>query len=275
MPIPHQDLHHLPVFQNETFKDWIKKNVSNSVDPIDKVVIFGTCFTNAHDIEVGKAAVKILDHNNVEYIYPKQQCCGAPYLSPGDFDNFEKQAKPNIDEMYQWVKNGYKIIVTGPPTCSLTLKKEYNDYLNYKKKSEAISKNTYDISEYFVYLNKKKLLKTDFKNSIGSVNYHVSCHLKAQKMGFKGRDVMRIVPDTKVNLINRCSGMDGGWGMKEEFFEESMKVADRCVNDLNQKEVDSVCSDCSLASHQIKQASNGKTNTSHPILELYKAYGFK
>jgi glycerol-3-phosphate dehydrogenase subunit C len=265
----------LPVFQNETFKDWIKKNVSNSVDPIDKVVIFGTCFTNAHDIEVGKAAVKILDHNNVEYIYPKQQCCGAPYLSPGDFDNFEKQAKPNIDEMYQWVKNGYKIIVTGPPTCSLTLKKEYNDYLNYKKKSEAISKNTYDISEYFVYLNKKKLLKTDFKNSIGSVNYHVSCHLKAQKMGFKGRDVMRIVPDTKVNLINRCSGMDGGWGMKEEFFEESMKVAERCVNDLNQKEVDSVCSDCSLASHQIKQASNGKTNPSHPILELYKAYGFK
>ena len=78
---------------------------------------------------------------------------------------------------------------------------------------------------------------------------------------------MRIVPDTKVNLINRCSGMDGGWGMKEEFFEESMKVAERCVNDLNQKEVDSVCSDCSLASHQIKQASNGKTNRRRNTIE--------
>ena len=92
-------------------------------------------------------------------------------------------------------------------------------------------------------------------------------------MGFKGRDVLRLVPETKVNLINRCSGMDGGWGMKAEFFEESMKVAERCVNDIEQKEHDKVCSDCSLASHQLSQASNGVINPSHPILELYKAYG--
>ena len=187
----------------------------------------------------------------------------------------EEEKTLNWDEVQASFKKTFGSEIYNSWLQKITLMKEYNDYLNYKKKSEAISKNTYDISEYFVYLNKKKLLKTDFKNSIGSVNYHVSCHLKAQKMGFKGRDVMRIVPDTKVNLINRCSGMDGGWGMKEEFFEESMKVAERCVNDLNQKEVDNVCSDCSLASHQIKQASNGKTNPSHPILELYKAYGFK
>ena len=92
-------------------------------------------------------------------------------------------------------------------------------------------------------------------------------------MGFKGRDILRLVPDTKVNLINRCSGMDGGWGMKSEFFDESMKVAERCVNDLNQKESDVACSDCSLASHQLNQASNGKVMPSHPVLELHKAYG--
>jgi len=239
------------------------------------VAIFGTCFTNAHDISVGKAAVKILEYNNIKYVYPKQQCCGAPYLSPGDFNNFDKQAKPNLDELYNWVKKGYKIIVTGPPTCSLTLKQEYNDYLTYTEKSKLISKNTFDISEYLILLNKKNLLKTDFKNSIGSINYHVSCHLKAQKIGFKGRDIMRLVPDTKVKLINQCSGMDGGWGMKEEFFDESMKVAERCINDLNQKESDNICSDCSLASHQIEQASGGEIKPSHPILELYKAYGFK
>jgi len=68
--------------------------------------------------------------------------------------------------------------------------------------------------------------------------------------------------------------MDGGWGMKAEYFDESMKVAERCVNDINQKESDSVCSDCSLASHQLKQASNGVVMPSHPIMELYNAYGF-
>ena len=109
------------------------------------------------------------------------------------------------------------------------MKKEYPDYLGLDDKIKSISENTFDISEYLVYLNKKELLKKDFKHSLGTINYHVSCHLKAQRMGFKGRDILRLVPDTKINLVNQCSGMDGGWGMKSEFFDESMKVAERCV----------------------------------------------
>jgi glycerol-3-phosphate dehydrogenase subunit C len=91
----------LPKFQTNTFSKWFKTHESNIPDPIDKVVIFGTCFTNAHDVALGKAAVEILEHNGVECIYPKQQCCGAPYLSPGDFKGFEKQARPNVDELSQ------------------------------------------------------------------------------------------------------------------------------------------------------------------------------
>ena len=67
--------------------------------------------------------------------------------------------------------------------------------------------------------------------------------------------------------------MDGGWGMNEEFFEESINVGDKCVNDISKKESDSVCSDCSLASHQLGQVSDGAVNPTHPIIELYRAYG--
>ena len=147
-----------------------------------------------------------------------------------------------------------------------------SDEMNEKIKS--ISENTFDISEYLVYLHKQGNLNTNFENEIGTVNYHVSCHLKAQQMGFKGRDILKLIPNTKVNLINRCSGMDGGWGMKTEYFEPSMKVAERCVNDINKRDADIVCSDCSLASHQLTQASEGDVAPSHPILELHKAYGF-
>jgi Fe-S oxidoreductase len=263
----------LPKLQTVTFEKWFQSHNSMINESIDKVVIFGTCFTNSNDVELGISAVEILEHNNIECVYPKQQCCGAPYLSPGDFDGFKKQAMPNIEELYKWVSDGYKIIVTGPPTCSLTLKREYSDYLEASERIKLISENTYDISEYLAMLNKKGKMKTDFVNSIGTVNYHVSCHLKAQRIGYKSRDILRLVPETKVNLVNQCSGMDGGWGMKAEFFDESMKVADRCVNDLSQKDSDAVCSDCSLASHQIKQASNNEISPSHPIIELHKAYG--
>ena len=265
----------LPKFQTNTFEKWFRTKKSIAATSKEKVVIFGTCFTNSHDVELGISAVEILEHNGIECIYPKQQCCGAPYLSPGDFKGFEKQAQPNIDELTKWVEDDYKIIVTGPPTCSLTLKKEYPDYIGMNEKIQKISENTFDISEYLVYLDKKELLKKDFKNPIGTVNYHVSCHLKAQQMGFKGRDILRLVPDTKVNLINRCSGMDGGWGMKSEFFDESIKVGEKCVNDISQREHDTVCSDCSLASHQLKQASNNSVDPSHPIIQLHKAYGFE
>ena len=264
----------LPKFHTNTFEKWFSKHKSQIDSPTDKVVIFGSCFTNANDVDLGTASVKILEHNNVECIYPKQQCCGAPYLSPGDFDGFKNQAQPNIDQLSKWVDNGYKIIVTGPPTCSLTLKKEYPDYIGLTEKVKKISENTFDISEYLVYLDKKGKLKKDFQNSLGVISYHVSCHLKAQKMGFKGRDLLKLVPDTKISLVNRCSGMDGGWGMKKEFFDESMKVAEKCVNDLGQKNANSVCSDCSLASHQLKQASGDKIQPIHPIIQLYKAYGF-
>ena len=126
-----------------------------------------------------------------------------------------------------YIDRGYKIVVTGPPTCSLTLKKEYLDYIDKNDKIEKISSSTYDISEYLIMLNKEGKLKTDFKNKIGKASYHVSCHLKAQKIGFKGRDILKLISDSKINLINRCSGMDGGWGMKTENFEESIRVAEK------------------------------------------------
>jgi len=263
----------IPKLNTFTFEKWFRNHQSLVEKPVDKVVIFSTCYTNSNDVNLGVSAVEILEHNNIECIYPQQQCCGAPYLSPGDFDGFKKQAQPNIEQLYKLVSDGYKIVVTGPPTCSLTLKIEYPDYLGADEKIALISENTYDISEYLVILNKQGKIKTDFVNSIGAVNYHVSCHLKAQRIGYKSRDILMLVPDTKVNLINQCSGMDGGWGMKSENYDESMKVADRCVNDINQKEADKACSDCSLASHQIKQASNSKINPSHPIIELHRAYG--
>ena len=61
--------------------------------------------------------------------------------------------------------------MTGPPTCSMTLKKEYPDYLGLDEKIQLISENTFDISEYLVYLNQKDKLKKDFKEKIGTVNY--------------------------------------------------------------------------------------------------------
>ncbi len=271
----------LPDFYSETLEKWFRKNESKlkvNSESTEKVAIFGTCFVGNNDPQVGIAAIEILKHNNVEIIYPKQQCCGAPYLSPGDIEGFKKQSLPNIQELAKAVDNGYKIVVTGPPTCSLTIKTEYLHYFekNDTKIYEQIQKvaaNTFDISEYLMTLHKQGKLKTDFKSEIGTVNYHLSCHLKAQNIGYKSRDLMKLIPNTKVNLIDKCSGMDGGWGMKSEYFEESMGVAKKLITTFEKKECDITCSDCTLAGMQILQASDGKIKSNHPIVVLHRAYG--
>ncbi|NUQ80243.1 MAG: 4Fe-4S dicluster domain-containing protein [Bacteroidetes bacterium] len=272
----------LPDFQSETLEKWYKKHkatVKTSASSGEKVVIFATCFTNNNDPSVGKAAIRILEHNEVEVQYPVQQCCGAPYLSPGDFEGFKKQSLPNILELSRWVEKGYKIVVTGPPTCSLTIKTEYLHYFSKNepdvyRKIQMVAAATMDISEYLVSLHKQGKLKTDFKHEIGTVNYHLSCHLKAQNMGYKSRDLLRVVPNTKVNLIDKCSGMDGGWGMKAEFFDDSMAVAAKLVNSLKSKECNTTCSDCTLAGLQVYQASKQEIKPVHPVVTLYNAYGF-
>jgi len=268
----------LPRFYSKSFKSWFDQRTEKPViQSENKVVIFGTCYTNYNEPGLGKAAVEILEHNGVELVIPDQDCCGAPHLSNSDFEGFQQKAEKTVKQFLPWVQKGYKIIVTGPPTCSLTLKQDYSYILEKKSNLAAdiqtISENCYDISEYLIYLEKQDQLRTDFKEEIGTVAYHVSCHQKAQRIGFKSRDLLQLIPNTKVKLINRCSGMDGGWGMKAENFEESMKVGERCANDLCAVKADSACSDCSLASLQLTQASKESLLMTHPIIMLHKAYG--
>ncbi len=68
------------------------------------------------------------------------------------------------------------------------------------------------------------LLRTDFKRTLGKVSYHVPCHLRVQNIGLKTRDVLRLVPDTTVDAIERCSGHNGTYGVKKEFRAASMKI---------------------------------------------------
>ena len=270
----------LPTFHRRTFARWYRKHAKNvrpNPEPAGRVVVFATCYTNANDPGVGRAAVEVLEHNDVEVQVASQRCCGAPHLSPGDFDAFRAQALPNVEELAGWVDRGYQIVVTGPPTCSLTLRQDYS-YLSDgdPRMSEMIAKvagHTLDISQYLMQLHKEGKLKTDFANELGEINYHLSCHLKAQKAGFKSRDLLRLVPGTKVVMVEKCSGMDGGWGMKSENFTESMKVAAKLVSALNQHPAPTTCSDCTLAGMQVRQATGGAIAPRHPVTMIHHAYG--
>ena len=140
----------------------------------------------------------------------------------------------------------------------------------------AVAEAMYDPFEYLLLRHRDGLLATDFKNALGRVAYHVPCHLRVQNMGNKTRDVLKLVPGTEVQMVERCSGHDGTWGVKTEYFDNSMKIGRPVFRQMAEPAPDYVSSDCPIAARHILQGMGdeaGAAVKAHPLSLLRKAYG--
>jgi glycerol-3-phosphate dehydrogenase subunit C len=268
----HQE-RNLPLYQKETFVRWSDGRPIRLRQPgvgtKGKVALFYTCPVNYHQPEIGKASVEVLERNGVSAVCPEQKCCGMPYLDGGDMDSALENAKFNIASLLEAVKEGYPIVSPGP-TCTYMLKQEY-PFLIGTEEAKEISQNTYDICEYLMKLKEQGKLNTRFKQPAGKIAYHLPCHLKAQNIGFKSRDLMKLIPGTTVEVLDHCSGVDGTWGLKKEYFKLSLKVANPLLKGIQQLNPDAVVTDCPLAGLQIEYGTGVKPL--HPMEVLKKAYG--
>lgn len=256
----------LPRFHPQSFADWFRGHKPSQATA-GKVALFYTCYVNYHDPQVGKACVEVLERSGVAVSCPEQQCCGMPFLDGGDVKAAKEKARFNLRSMLQAVAEGCDVIVPGP-TCSYTLKQEYPRLLG--PEAEPVAAHTYDICEYLMRLHRQGTLNTDFRSSPGKIVYHLPCHLKAQNIGYKSRDLMQLIPGASVEVVDRCSGHDGTWSAKREYFELSLKVGRRLFEAVRQAQPTLVATDCPLAGIQIEQATGRRPL--HPVQVLQSAY---
>jgi Fe-S oxidoreductase len=144
----------------------------------------------------------------------------------------------------------------------------YPDDERVRRVAEAF----YDPFEYLMMRHREGKLRTDFKTSLGSVSYQVPCHLRVQNIGLKTRDVLQLVPDTKVAPIERCSGHDGSYAVKKEHFAVARKIARPVARQVDNAEAQHFTSDCPMAATQIATVAENAVAT-HPIQLLRQAYG--
>lgn len=260
----------LPRFYSESFSSWFGKTTAPT-EGTEKVVLFYTCYVNHHDPGIGRASVEVLKKNNVAVVCPEQECCGMPYFDTGEIDKIIEKAKANVARLLPFVKRGYKIVVP-MPTCSLMLKKEYPELLN-NEEARAVSAATLDLSEYLMRLEGAGKLSKNFKAMKQKVLYQVPCHLRDQNIGYKARDLMALIPGVEVQVIERCSGHDGSFGVKTEYFDLSMAIGKKAFSAVEAGEPDRVVSDCPLSALQMMQGT-GKP-AAHPIELVNEAYGEK
>ena len=139
--------------------------------------------------------------------------------------------------------------------------------------SEArkVAENTFDLMEFLDGLRKKKTLDRSFERGLGKVAYHAPCHLRAQKIGNPGARLLGLLPDTTVETIDKCSAVDGTWGMKSQHYEMGRKYAQKLVRAVNDAEAQVVVTDCPLSA--LRMRKENKRDVFHPIQALAYAYG--
>jgi glycerol-3-phosphate dehydrogenase subunit C len=266
----------LPPIATEAFTSWYRSHApSDGAGVNGQVVLFPTCYGEYNFPEVPRAAVRVLERNGFDVIVPEQlTCCGMPNLDGGDIDAARAKMRANVELLAPYVARGLRVVVPGP-TCGYTMKKEWPVYLGTQQ-AKDVSARTFDLMEFLDILRREKKLVKNFSRGLGRVAYHAACHLRAQKIAIPGARVLSLLPDTDVRIIERCSAVDGTWGMKAKYYEEGVRYAKRLSRAIDDEQPEkggfSVVTDCSLAALRVLK-ENGRA-ARHPIVALAEAYGF-
>jgi len=242
-----------------------------------KVAIFATCYINYNEPGIGQDLLKILAHNEIPYVVVhKEACCGMPKLELGDLESVAANKDKNIPKLARLAREGYAIL-TPIPSCTLMFKQELPLMFPEEKDVLAVRDAMWDPFEYFIARNKDGLLKTNFTQQLGKVSYHMPCHSRVQNVGKKTAETLKLVPGTSVNVVERCSGHSGTWGVKKDFHDMAMKIGKPVFRAMAKDEPDYISSDCQLAGHHIAQGMKEndlpKANMAHPLSLIAKAYG--
>jgi glycerol-3-phosphate dehydrogenase subunit C len=267
----HRD-RNLPRFHHQTFARWFRERRPRPAAALapKKVALFFSCSVNYNEPQVGRDAVAVLERNGCEVACPEQVCCGMPYLDGGDVASATANARRNLSALAPAVAAGATVVVP-QPTCSYVLKHEY-PLLAPGPEADAVAGATRDVFEYLAARKLEGTLDTTFPGRApGRVAYQVPCHLRAQNMGTKTRDVLQLVPGTSVRVIERCTAMDGTWAMKKEFYPISLQYARKAAAEMEAAEPDTFATDCTLSALQIEAVRGQKP--AHPLGLLREAYG--
>ena len=275
----------LPALATTKFRSAAKDNTLPAVVDGErtpgKVAIYATCYVNYNEPGIGHDLLKILAHNDIPYvIVDKEQCCGMPKLELGDLDAVAQSKEANVPVLAKYAKEGYAIL-SAVPSCTLMFKQEIPLMFPDDAETQAVKLAMWDPFEYLMARKRDGLLKTEFPQPLGNISYQIPCHGRVQNIGRKTEEMLKMIPDTALNTIERCSGHAGTYGVKKQHHQTAMKIGKPVFKAMatmkDGAKPDYISSDCPLGGHHIAQGFqvNGQVvpTLAHPLTLVRKAYG--
>ena len=133
-----------------------------------------------------------MNHLGVETIAEYPGCCGMPFLEQADLKRVAEQAEKVSAALMPYVEKGYDIIAM-TASCGLMFKFEWPLIVPGHENVKKLSAATFDIDEYVVDIAKKHGLPEGMKPIDGGVSVHLACHARAQNMGPKAAEMLKLI----------------------------------------------------------------------------------
>ena len=262
----------LPDFNISTFEKFARKNDLIRYNQEAETVLFQTCYVQHNEPQIGKDTLLVLEKNKIDCACVNGlKCCGMPAWEQGDLDTLRANAKNNLDILIPFVEKG-SIVLPINPTCAMMMRREYQELLEGEDRERAykLAGAINDPSEYLWSIRNEDRFNTNVKNLNETISYHAPCHLRAQGVGFKGRDLIKKVTGSNVKTIMECCGHNGTYAMKVESYEASIRIGKKSFDKMQSHETEIWATDCPLAALQFKQHAGVKPK--HPMSILAEAY---
>ncbi len=264
----------LPPFASQTFERWARAEGKIATQPGCEAVLFQTCFVQNNEPQLGRDVLDVLARNGVDCkCVEGLACCGMPAWEHGDLEGLRQKARASLDALLPFVERGAKVLAVNP-TCSMMMRREWPHLLaeGDRSRAAALAAAVMDPCEYLWSIRNEPRFNARFLSTPGpALAYHAPCHLRAQAVGFKGRDLLRKIPGVeRIATVAECCGHNGTYAMRVDGFEASARIGKKAFDAMKESGATVWATDCALAALQFEQHAGVKAF--HPMSILARAY---
>jgi Fe-S oxidoreductase len=191
-----------------------------------QVALFVTCYGDRNEPHMPEDLTAVFEHNGIAVkVVAKEKCCGMPKLEIGDLATVAKYKEFNIRS-----SSGSSMrAMTSSPDSLLRAHVQAGTAADVPGRRRGAGCQGADLRSVRIPdaapQGRRAAYRFHAEVRQGQLPRALSPARAEHRL--KTRDVLRLVPGTTVEVIERCSGHNGTYAVKKEFRAASVKIGGR------------------------------------------------
>ncbi len=215
----------LPQFAGVTFEDWFDGRKPEGDGAKGEVVLFHDTFNNFNTPNVAVATTRLLERLGYHVLLVNKRCCGRPMISKGMLGEAKNNAVWNVDQLAEYAERGVPIVGM-EPSCLLTLRDEYPDFLRTND-AKLVARNSFLLDEFLLQERDTGKVSLSFGANGRKALLHGHCHQKALVGTVPTVALLKGAGFEVSEVDSGCCGMAGSFGFEKEHYDLSLTIGNR------------------------------------------------